>query len=101
MAEHRIKVEEIRAKAPDLHAGDRVYLSGTVYTARDAAHKRLTALLDEGKELPLPLEGACIYYAGPCPAAPGEVTLKNFSVNRAPLADLGCPRRHAVQGQHH
>lgn len=73
MAEHRIKVEEIRAKAPDLHAGDRVYLSGTVYTARDAAHKRLIALLDEGKELPLPLEGACIYYAGPTPAEPGAV----------------------------
>ena len=47
MAEHRIRVEELKNKAPTLRAGDRVYLSGTVYTARDAAHKRLFALLDE------------------------------------------------------
>lgn len=73
MAEHTIRVEELKEKAPSLHAGDRVYLSGIIYTSRDAAHKRLTALLDEGKELPLPLEGACIYYAGPTPAEPGAV----------------------------
>ncbi len=56
-----------------LHAGDVVLLTGTVYTARDVAHKRLAALLEAGAPLPFPLEGACIYYAGPCPAAPGEV----------------------------
>lgn len=55
----------------NLEAGDRVLLSGTIYTARDAAHKRLFALLDEGKELPLPLKGAVIYYAGPTPAQQG------------------------------
>jgi fumarate hydratase subunit beta len=48
-----------------LHAGDRVVLSGVVYTARDAAHARLTALLAEGRPLPFPLEGQVIYYVGP------------------------------------
>lgn len=55
----------------DLTAGDMVYLSGTVYTARDAAHKRLCALLDAGESLPMPLADQAIYYAGPCPAPPG------------------------------
>lgn len=73
MAEHRINVEELKEKAPLLQAGDRVYLSGTVYTSRDAAHKRICALLDAGEPLPFPLEGACIYYAGPTPAEPGKV----------------------------
>lgn len=56
-----------------LHAGDRVILSGVIYTARDAAHKRLTELMTEGGELPLGLEGTAIYYAGPTPEKPGEV----------------------------
>ena len=73
MAEHRIRVEELRQKAPALHAGDRVYLSGVVYTARDAAHKRIVTMLDAGEELPFPLDGAVIYYAGPTPAEPGAV----------------------------
>ena len=73
MTEHRINVEELKEKAPTLHAGDRVYLSGTVFTSRDAAHKRIFALLDEGKPLPFDLAGACIYYAGPTPAEPGAV----------------------------
>ena len=52
----------------NLHAGDCVLLSGTVFTARDCAHKRIFALLDENKPLPFALNGAFIYYAGPCPA---------------------------------
>ena len=55
-----------------LRAGDSVLLSGTIYTGRDAAHKRLCALLDEGKPLPIPLRNQVIYYAGPCPAKPGD-----------------------------
>lgn len=67
-----LRVEELtRQRVAQLHAGDRVLLSGTVYTARDAAHKRIFTLLDEGKELPFPLEGAVIYYAGPTPAQQG------------------------------
>lgn len=67
-----LRVEDLtRERAARLRAGDRVLLSGTVYTARDAAHKRIFALLDEGKEPPFPLEGAVIYYAGPTPAQQG------------------------------
>jgi fumarate hydratase subunit beta len=56
-----------------LKAGDRVLLSGTLYTARDAAHKRMTDGLDHGEALPFPIEGAFVYYAGPSPAKPGQV----------------------------
>jgi fumarate hydratase subunit beta len=55
-----------------LRIGDRVLLSGTVYTARDAAHKRLVDLMDRGKPLPFDLKGAVIYYVGPAPAPPGK-----------------------------
>lgn len=56
-----------------LHAGDRVKISGVIYTARDAAHMRLVELLHQGKELPFSLEGQIIYYVGPAPAKPGMV----------------------------
>lgn len=55
-----------------LRAGDRVVLSGTVYTSRDAAHKRITQAMREGGELPFPLRDAVIYYAGPTAAPPGR-----------------------------
>ncbi|MDI6637936.1 MAG: Fe-S-containing hydro-lyase [Bacillota bacterium] len=55
-----------------LKAGDNVRISGILYTARDAAHKRLVALLAEGKELPLDIRGQIIYYVGPTPARPGR-----------------------------
>ena len=57
----------------ELMSGDSVTLSGILYTARDAAHRRLLELLDAGKELPIPLEGQVIYYVGPSPAPPGRV----------------------------
>ena len=67
-----LRVEELtRERASQLRAGDRVLLSGTIYTARYAAHKRIFSLLDEGKELPFLLEDAVIYYAGPTPAQQG------------------------------
>ena len=56
-----------------LKAGDTVLLSGVVYTARDAAHARMMELLDQGKPLPFPIEGAAIYYVGPTPAKSGQV----------------------------
>ncbi len=56
-----------------LKAGDSVLISGTIYTARDAAHKRLIELVDSGKELPFDIEGSIIYYVGPTPAKPGMV----------------------------
>lgn len=73
MAEIRhINAQELKRCAKELRVGDKILLSGYVYTARDAAHKRIAALLDEGGELPFPLEGAVIYYAGPTPAPPGK-----------------------------
>jgi len=57
----------------ELRAGDEVLISGVIYTARDAAHKRLCELLEAGKKLPFPLEGAIIYFVGPTPARPGRV----------------------------
>lgn len=55
----------------ELNAGDEVMLSGVIYTARDAAHKRICALIREGAKLPFDLEGQAIYYAGPSPAPEG------------------------------
>lgn len=55
-----------------LRAGDSVLLTGTVYTARDAAHKRLCELAHRGEPMPFPMEGAVIYYVGPTPARPGQ-----------------------------
>ena len=55
-----------------LNIGDKVYLNGTIYTGRDAAHKRLVDLVSEGKELPFDVKGQIIYYVGPAPAKPGK-----------------------------
>ena len=55
-----------------LHAGDQVLLSGVVWTGRDAAHKKLVALLEAGKPLPMELKDQIIYFVGPCPAPPGR-----------------------------
>lgn len=68
MAEYHLTVEELATEGKKLRIFDKVYLSGTVYTARDAAHKRIMALLEEGKPLPFPLAGNLIYYAGPTPS---------------------------------
>ena len=58
--------------ARGLRAGDMVTLSGSILTGRDAAHKRLSDLIDKGEDLPIPLEGETIYYVGPAPASPGH-----------------------------
>lgn len=55
-----------------LKAGEQVLISGTIYTGRDAAHKRLCDLIAEGKPLPFDLDGQIIYFVGPCPAKPGD-----------------------------
>ena len=62
-----------RETAEKLHAGDRVLISGTIYTARDAAHKRMIEAINRGEELPFDIKDQIIYYAGPAPAKPGEV----------------------------
>ena len=57
----------------DLKAGDRVLLNGIIYTGRDAAHRRLVELIENGEELPMDIKNQTIYYVGPCPAKPGQV----------------------------
>lgn len=67
----QLDTSELGEKARELHAGDKVLLSGTVYTSRDAAHKRIKELLDKGESVPYELNGAAIYYAGPTAAKDG------------------------------
>lgn len=71
MDEIRLNTSELKERAAELRAGQRVLLSGRAYTSRDAAHKRITELLDRGGELPYDLDGAAVYYAGPTPAPEG------------------------------
>lgn len=72
MAEYRIILPLDDADVEKLRAGDSVLLTGEMLTGRDAAHKRLIALLDEGRELPVEIRGQTIYYVGPAPASPGH-----------------------------
>ena len=67
----RVNTADMAAVAPTLRAGQRVLLSGVCYTSRDAAHTRITEMLDRGEQPPYDLEGAAIYYAGPTPAPEG------------------------------
>lgn len=73
MSEYRIKLpltndDEVKK----FHAGDIVYISGVIYTARDAAHKRMIELIDNDKPLPMDVKNSAIYYVGPTPARPGR-----------------------------
>jgi len=72
MAEYSLEIPLKDEDIEKLKAGDKVSLTGVVYTARDAAHKRLVELLERGEELPIPLEGQVIYYVGPAPTPPGK-----------------------------
>ncbi|MFK4763161.1 Fe-S-containing hydro-lyase [Desulfobaculum sp. SPO524] len=72
MAEYHLQAPLTDADVAQLRAGDVVFLSGTVYTARDAAHKRLMDMIDNGEPLPFDLSGSVIYYVGPSPAPPGR-----------------------------
>ena len=79
-----------------LSAGDTVYLSGTVYTSRDAAHKRIMSAVESGEALPYPIDGAVVYYAGPTPTPPalaigscGPTTSGRMDVYAPKLLDMG------------
>ncbi len=83
-------------KAKELNAGDMVYISGTIYTARDAAHKRMAEALSNGEKLPLDVEGNLIYYMGPSPAregrpigSAGPTTASRMDKYAPALLDLG------------
>jgi len=71
MAEINLNTNELKKLSPTLNAGDRVLLSGIVYTARDAAHKRIKSIIDKGEKLPFEIDGSAIYYCGPTPAPEG------------------------------
>lgn len=82
--------------AKELQAGDYVYLTGTIYTARDAAHKRMQEALDRGEALPIEMEGNVIYYMGPSPAregrpigSAGPTTASRMDKYAPKLLDLG------------
>lgn len=96
MKTFKININELSQYAEKLCAGDMVYLSGTAYTSRDAAHKRIFEILDNGGELPYELKGACIYFAGPTPAPEGlaigscgPTTSSRMDVYSPRLLDLG------------
>jgi fumarate hydratase subunit beta len=73
-----VEIKRLQAPLTDedvrqLKAGDNVLIDGVIYTARDAAHKKLVELMEKGEPLPLDLKGQIIYYVGPTPARPGQV----------------------------
>lgn len=70
--EHRLREPFTKENVKDFKAGDSVLITGTIYTARDAAHKRLRELIENGENLPFALEDSIIYYVGPTPAKPGK-----------------------------
>ncbi len=67
-----INVSQLREKACELRIGDKILLTGTIFTARDAAHKRFFSLMERGEPLPFSISQAVIYYAGPTPAPEGK-----------------------------
>lgn len=71
--EKRIKAPLIKEEIENLKSGDYVYITGTIYTARDAAHKRMYEALEKGENLPIELVNNVIYYMGPSPAREGRV----------------------------
>ena len=72
MKELYIDVCDLKSRIEDISTGDIIYLSGDIYTARDAAHKRMKETLDRGLELPIDIDGTIIYYMGPSPAREGR-----------------------------
>ncbi len=96
MSVYYFNTNEIIEHIEELNSGDRVFLSGVVYTARDAAHKRIKTLIDNKKELPFHLENSFIYYAGPTPTpcdlaigSCGPTTSSRMDKFAPDLLDLG------------
>ncbi len=96
MSEYRINTKDVKSAAEYLKAGDTVYLSGTAYTSRDAAHKRITEIIKKGEKPPYDIDGAVIYYAGPTPTPEGlsigscgPTTSSRMDVYAPMLLDMG------------
>jgi fumarate hydratase subunit beta len=95
MAEYKLNTPLADEDIEQLRAGDVVFLSGTIYSARDAAHKKLVDLLDAGEELPFDLQGAAIYYVGPSPAPPGR-PIGSAGPTTSYRMDTYAPRLHSL-----
>ena len=91
IAEIQIETARLGEYLTHLRVGERVLLTGTIYTARDAAHKRLLGLLDRGEKLPIPLRGSILYYAAPAPAR-GELPTTACGPTTARRMDPFTPR---------
>lgn len=87
----KINTNELRNIIPTLKVGNKILLSGTVYTSRDAAHKRITALLDEGSNLPFNIKDAVVYYAGPTPC-PSDKPIGSCGPTTSSRMDKFAPR---------
>lgn len=95
MAEYHLTTPLTDADVVPLKSGDVVYITGHIYTARDAAHKRLIETLDAGNPLPFDLKGALIYYVGPSPAPPGR-PIGSAGPTTSYRMDTYAPRLHAL-----
>ena len=95
MAEHHLTTPITDADVEKLKTGDVVFISGHIYTARDAAHKRLVEALDAGNALPFDLKGALIYYVGPSPAPPGR-PIGSAGPTTSYRMDTYAPRLHSL-----
>ncbi len=91
MATYYIDTAALKEKASELRSGDRVYLSGTVYTSRDAAHKRIFEALDSNSQLPYALEELVVYYAGPTPT-PENLPIGSCGPTTSGRMDAFAPR---------
>lgn len=90
MTDYYIRADELKDYTVKLSAGDKVYLSGEIYTARDAAHSRLCTLIDEGKAFPFDINGAVIYFAGPSPTK-SDGTIGSFGPTTSSRMDAFSP----------
>ncbi len=90
MSEYYLNTRNINEWVTTLRAGDRVYLSGIVYTARDAAHKRISQLVESGDDLPFETNGSVVYFAGPTPAK-GELAIGSIGPTTSSRMDCFSP----------
>lgn len=93
MKEYYINTHELKSFCNKLYAGDKVYLSGTVYTSRDAAHKRIFELIKNKEALPYPIHNSVIYYAGPTPT-PNDMVIGSCGPTTSSRMDSFTPRLH-------
>lgn len=93
MIEYSVNTKDLKALCPSLKTGDKVLLSGTVYTARDAAHKRIFEALENGTPLPFPIENSVIYFAGPTPT-PDNMPIGSCGPTTSSRMDPYTPRLH-------